>query len=119
MPLPPILLTCARIPAVAVGLPLVAGWLSGMGTYKVVQGRWFKVCSFPTRRFSQKTYSSVEPAVAESVPAESGVPYRVDEPVPGHGLGITRRSASFRRVPVRPPKPPSTRADIRAVPGQS
>jgi len=41
--LPPLLVSAARIPAVAIGLPLVTGWLSGYPTSKVVQGRWFNV----------------------------------------------------------------------------
>ncbi|KZV94765.1 TspO/MBR-related protein [Exidia glandulosa HHB12029] len=45
--LPPFLLNTARIPAVAVGLPLVAGWLSGSQTYKVIDGRWYRSLVFP------------------------------------------------------------------------
>ena len=47
-PFPPVLLSIARNPVTAVGLPLTSGLLSGFPTKKVVQGAWYNVRpSFP------------------------------------------------------------------------
>ena len=43
-PFPPVLLSIARNPVTAVGLPLTSGLLSGFPTKKVVQGAWYNVC---------------------------------------------------------------------------
>ena len=40
---PPVLLSIARNPVTAVGLPLTSGLLSGFPTKKVVQGAWYNV----------------------------------------------------------------------------
>jgi benzodiazapine receptor len=42
--LPTFLLTVARVPLLAVGLPLGLGLLSGYPTAKVVQSDWYKAC---------------------------------------------------------------------------
>jgi hypothetical protein len=41
--LPPLLLELPRNPAIAVGIPIVLGTLSGYPTGKVVKGPWYEV----------------------------------------------------------------------------
>lgn len=41
------LLSIARIPAMAIGLPVVAGFLSGARTHNVVRGRWHQSLILP------------------------------------------------------------------------
>jgi hypothetical protein len=45
--LPVFLLDIPRNPAVAIGLPLTLGFLSGSGTKKVINGTWYQVCASP------------------------------------------------------------------------
>ncbi|KAF7352730.1 TspO/MBR-like protein [Mycena venus] len=57
--LPAFLLSAARIPLVAVGLPLGLGLLSGYPTAKVVQSDWYKACRI---QFTHSSRSSPAPA---------------------------------------------------------
>ena len=45
--LPAFLFDIPRNPAVAIGLPLVLGFLSGSGTKKVINGTWYQVRASP------------------------------------------------------------------------
>lgn len=58
-PLPDVLLSIARNPVTAVGLPLTTGLLSGFPTKKVVQGYWYNSLKSPPGRPSNRAFPIV------------------------------------------------------------
>ncbi|KAJ7068345.1 TspO/MBR-related protein [Mycena amicta] len=59
--LPNLLLVAARVPLVAVGLPLGLGLLSGFPTAKVVRGDWYKNLRAPPGRPPRQVFPIVWP----------------------------------------------------------
>ncbi|EIN10447.1 TspO/MBR-like protein [Punctularia strigosozonata HHB-11173 SS5] len=57
--LPDILLSIPRNPVTAVGLPLIAGLLSGSPTRRVVQGQWYNTLRFPPGRPPRQAFPIV------------------------------------------------------------
>ncbi|KAJ6539415.1 TspO/MBR-related protein [Mycena capillaripes] len=65
--LPGFLLTAARIPLMAVGLPLGLGLLSGYPTANVVQGDWYKNLRTPPGRPPRQVFPVVWPILYVSI----------------------------------------------------
>ncbi|KAK7061789.1 TspO/MBR-like protein [Favolaschia claudopus] len=59
--LPAVLLTAARVPLIAVGLPLGLGFFSGRPTAKVVQSDWYKNLRTPPGRPPRQVFPIVWP----------------------------------------------------------
>lgn len=101
--LPPHLISAARIPTVALALPVLTGWLTGYSANGVSQGRWFNVrfLCLDSRVHRVDADALTVAREANSIPIAPGISIRLDSALSLNGLGKSHSCSGGGRRTVR------------------